>query len=92
MADGEHAWQGGMHGGGVRGRGGMCSRVACMVGGMYGSGACMTGGHAWGGGHVWQGVVCSRGHVWQERWPLQRAVPILLEYILVVKEVLIFLF
>ena len=75
-----------MHGGGVRGRGDMCSRVAFMVGGMYGRGACITGGH------VWQGVVCSRGHVWQERWPLQRAVPILLECILVFKEVLIFLF
>ena len=58
---------------------------ACMAGGMHGGGgACMTVG---GGGHVWQGG----GHVWQRgcAWQIlrdtvtERAVCILLEYILV---------
>ena len=70
---------GGMHGGGV-----------CVAGGhMWQGCAC------WGGEHAWQ-VACmaggmhGRGHgwqwgkaAWQERWPLQRAVRILLECILV---------
>ena len=49
--------------------------------GMHGRGACMAGG-----GHVWQGGVHGRGHAWQERWPLQQAVHILLECILVLLE------
>ena len=53
-------------------QGGMHARGACMVG------ACIAGGHVCPGGHVWQGS-CA----WQERRPLQRAVRILLECILV---------
>ena len=72
-----HGWQGGMHGKG-----------ACMAGGMHGRGVQNKGG--WG--HVWQGGMCgwgacmAGGHAWQERWPLQRTVRILLEYILVSKN------
>ena len=41
---------------------------ACVVGGMHGR------------EHAWQGGMCGRGGgpAWQERWPLQRAVRILL--------------
>ena len=72
-------WQGACIAGGV-----------CMAGGMHGGGhvwqgACMAGG-AWqgvhGGGHAWQGVYMAGG-VSQEKWPLQWAVCILLECILV---------
>ena len=51
---------------------------------MAGEGACMQGG-VYGRGHVWQGGACvvGGGHVWQERQPLQWAVRILLECILV---------
>ena len=62
-------------GGGMRGRGyawpGACMAGGCMIGGMHGR------------GHVWQGACIAGGHAWQERWPLQRAVCILLECILV---------
>ena len=47
-----------------------------------GGGACVAGGHAWQG-HPWQGGIRGRGCAWQERWPLQRVVRILLEFILV---------
>ena len=82
--------------GGIRGKGHACQRV-CMAGGMRGKGACMSEGMH-GGGHAWQstcvtggymagvclaGGVHGRGHAWQERWPLQRAVCILIECILV---------
>ena len=48
---GEHVWQGGMHGGG-----------ACIVEGMHGrghawQGTCMAGGHAWQGKQQLQQVV-----------------------------------
>ena len=76
---GRHAWQGACvvgvcMVGGVHGREGMHGRGMCMAGGMHGTGMCVTGG------------MCGRGHTWQERWPLQRAVRILLECILVVNE------
>ena len=47
-----------------------------MASGVHGGGGGVCGRR--GGGHAWQG----RGHAWQERWPLQRAVRILLECIL----------
>ena len=66
-----HAWQGGMHGGGVHGQG------ACMVGDMCGEGVHGEGmqdiGQAWQGG--------GGGHAWLEGQPQQRAVCILLECI-----------
>ena len=58
----------------------------CMVegmhggGGMHGKGACVVGECAW------QGACVTQGHAWQERRPLQRAVRILLECILVFLE------
>ena len=43
---GEGAWQGGMHGWGMHGRGCAWRRHAWWVGGMHGRGACMVvGGH-----------------------------------------------
>ena len=42
----------------------------------------MVRGHAWQGGHG-GGMLGRGGHAWQERRPLQRAVRILLECILV---------
>ena len=70
---GGHAWQaGGMHGRGHVCWGGMHDRGCVWQGGMH------------GGGPVWQGAcVAGGGHAWQERRPLQRAVRILLECILV---------
>ena len=70
-----------------------------MAGGMHGGGGmCGRGGHAWlmsgGGGHAWLmsggGGMHGRGHAWQggawqERRPLQRAVCILLQCILVLR-------
>ena len=82
------AWQGGMHSGGVHGRG------ACMAGGMRGGGSMhgMVGvgvhgrGYAWWGACVAGGGVCvAGGHAWHilrdmvNEW----AVRILLECILV---------
>ena len=79
-----HVWQGvcmagGMHGGGVQGRG-MCmagghvvgrvcmaedmgGREACVAGGMHGRGACMAGGTCMAGGCAWHGDMC--GREWQ---------------------------
>ena len=57
--------------------GGMCGRGACMAGGVHGKRVCMVGAYVTGGIH---GGGCV---VWQERWPLQWAVRILLECILV---------
>ena len=58
-----------------------------MAGGMYDEGACAVrgihGGGMCGGGMHGRGNMHGRGHAWQERWPLQRAVRILLECILV---------
>ena len=69
---GGHVWQGDMYGG-----------VACIAGGMHGRGPCMVGGmHS--GGHAWQGGCAWWGHAWQERRPLQWAVHILLECILII--------
>ena len=56
-------------------------------------GMCGRGGHAWQAcvktlpfrGHAWQGSVCGWGHVWQGCGPLQWAIHILLECILVVQ-------
>ena len=89
--EGEHAWQGGMHGKGHAWQGGMC-----VAGGhvwqedMYGRGC------AWQGAHVclgdaWHGGMHGRGHAWHAPPPNQilrdavneRAVRILLECILV---------
>ena len=71
--------------GGVHGRGCVAGGMhvgACMAGCVCGRGACMGACML---GHAWRGVpdrgACMR--VWQERWPLQRAVRILLECILV---------
>ena len=89
---------GGMHGGGECGGATACGEEgACMVGVMHDGGMC--GGCVCAGGHVWQGAcmagvymvgacvtewgVHGRGRAWQERRPLQRAVCILLECILV---------
>ena len=85
-----HAWQGacmvgGMHGGGMCGRG--CVVGACMFG-MHGGhawqGMCMAGGHVWQGAcvHGGEGVCKAGGHAWQERQPLQWTLCILLECIL----------
>ena len=75
--EGGHAWQkGGMHcEGGVHGKGGVHGEGGCVVkrGYVWLGGACMAGG-AMGGGHALQ-----------ERRPLQRAVRILLECILVLQ-------
>ena len=68
-------------------------RGACMAGGMHDGGghawqwACVAGG-VHGRGYAWWGAcmaeVCmAGGHAWQDRWPLQRTVCILLEWILV---------
>ena len=70
-----------VHGGGVHGRGGHVWQ-----------GGAWWGGHAWQGGCAWHSGVCGGGvwcggHAWLERWPLQRAIRILLECILVVKFV-----
>ena len=87
---------GGMHGGGVCVAGGICGRGACMVegcawqGGMHG-GVCMVreggmlgrGEGMHGRGCAWWGACLARGCAWQKKWQLQRAVRILLEYILV---------
>ena len=51
--------------------------LECQVRGMHDEGVCMAGGM-----HGKDGM-CGRGHAWQERWPLQQAVCILLECILV---------
>ena len=62
----------------------MCGGEGAWQGGMHGRGACMAGGMCDRGamcgreGRAWRG-----GHAWQERRPLQRAVLILLECILV---------
>ena len=53
----------------------MRGRGACMVGSVCCGGMC-------GGGMCGRGV-CGRGHAWQEIRPLQQAVRILLECILV---------
>ena len=54
----------------------------CSQGGM-----CMAGGGIYHI-HLWQGACVAGGHTqgdaWQERWPLLRMVPILLECILVI--------
>ena len=55
----------------------VCDSVHRGWGGMHDQG----GMH--GRGYVWQGVMHGGGHTWQERWPLKRAVRILLECILV---------
>ena len=84
-----------MHGMG----GGECeARVLDMCG--WGGGHAWQGGMHWGawavavwggwqlacmaGGCTWQGGVHGGGPAWQEKWPLQRAIRILLECILVV--------
>ena len=77
MCGGSHA-PGGMHWG------------ACVAGGMHGGHVwlvCMVGGKCGRGdmhgmGCAWQGGMCG-GSCMQERWPLKRAVHILLECILV---------
>ena len=72
------AWQGACMAGGVDGKG--CAwQGVCITGGMHGR------------GNVWQGAcvqgACMAGQCvwwgWQEKWPLQWAVCILLECILV---------
>ena len=57
---GGHAWQGGVHGGGVHGRGHAWQGGACMVGDM--AGGVHDRGHAWWG-HVWQGACMAGGCV-----------------------------
>ena len=80
---------------GMHGRGDMHGSGVCMAGGVHGRGhvwqeLCVAGAHAWqwgvyGRGCAWQGVCVVGGPVWQEKWPLQWAVRILLECILVKK-------
>ena len=74
---------GGMHGKGMCMAWGVHGREACVVGGMRGRGGMHGRGACMAGGCVWQGCV------WQERWPLQRAVRILLECILVIDMILL---
>ena len=79
VADGGHAWQGGMHGRGACVVGGACVAVG---GGMHGRGVCMVGVcvHGWGGmcgrgacvvvgwvyvvGGMRGGGMCGWGHAW----------------------------
>ena len=74
--------------GGMHGRGHAWQGV-CMTGGMHGRGhawkrgACMVGGHVWQGACVAEGACMVGGHAWQERRPLQQAVRILLECIII---------
>ena len=70
---GEHAWQGVCVADEHVLQGDMCGRGCVWQGGMCGRG--------WG--HAWQGVYMAEGHAWQGRQPLQQAVRILLECILV---------
>ena len=82
---GGHAWQRGacMEKGGMHGKGGMCGEggmhgkggVHGEGGGMHGEGRCMAKGGMYGK---------RRGHARLETRPMQRAVRILLECILVV--------
>ena len=90
-----HAWQGVCMAGGVHGRGcalqGACVMGVCMVGGMCGRGVHGKGGvhgRGHGGRHTWHGACVGAGCAWQERRPLQRAVRILLECILVISRCL----
>ena len=71
-----HAWQGMCIAGGIHGREGAYMAGDCMAGGC-------VAGDMHGRGHVWWGACMAGGHAWQERWPLQQAVHILLECILV---------
>ena len=71
---------GSLHGGGMHGQG------ACVAGGV--AGVCMAEGCTWQGGvcgrgGAWQGGAWQEECAWQERRPLQLAVRILLECILV---------
>ena len=54
-----------------------CPGGACKAGGVHGEGA-------WQRGVCGKGTCMAGGHAWQEKWPLQWAVCILLECILVV--------
>ena len=64
-------------------RGACMARGVCMAGGLcVAGGACVAREHAWWGGMHGEGMH-GRGHAWQERWQRQRAVCILLEFILV---------
>ena len=80
-------WQGeGVHGGGARGGGGHVWWGIVHGGGMH-DGGVHGRGHVWPGGTHGGGTCVvsmhGRGHAWQERWPLQQALRILLECILV---------
>ena len=83
-----YAWQGDVCGKGAHMAGGHAWQGHAWQGDVCGKGAHMAGGHAWQG-HAWQGDVCGKGTCGgggtcvQERWPLKRAVRILLECILV---------
>ena len=68
---GGHVWQGGMHG-----------RGHVWQGSVHGGGMRGEGGMCGKGGMCGEG-----GGTWQERWPLQRTIRILLECILVLKEI-----
>ena len=66
--------------------GGMHGRGHAWLGGMHGRWGMHDKGQgcAWQVAHAWQeGGVHGRGRAWQEKWPLQWAVRILLECILV---------
>ena len=60
---------------------------ACMVGDMHDRGACVAREHVWQGAHMAGGMygrgMCGGGHAWHEKWQLQQAIRILLEYIIV---------
>ena len=77
------AWQGSAwQGGGMHGRGRLHGRGVCMTGDVHGEGMCM----AWLAWHVWQGMRVWQGACVQEDRPLKRALPILLECILVINN------
>ena len=81
---GGRVWQEGVYGRGVH-----AWQGACMAGGVHGRGHAWQGGLEWWGtcmvGGAWiAGGVCGGRHAWQERRPLQRAVRITLECILVI--------
>ena len=86
---GDVCYGGGMHGRGYAWQGdmcttgGMCATEGMCGGGVRGRGVGVAGG-VHGGGSMWWGEA---GRAWQKRQPLQRAVRILLECILVIHSI-----
>ena len=78
-----HVCQGACVSGGHTWQEGVCGRGHAWQEGVHGRGISMAGGCVWQGGCI-AGGMYGRGCEWQERRPLQQAVHILLECILVV--------